>query len=245
MFRLLTTLRASRGVGLKGVHKIMSPMDMQDWIDLWNHGETPWDLGGVHPATGILWSKWQQLSGKKPPEITVLMPGAGSAYDAEIFLDSGALVVAIDLSQKAQKKAVAAFASFDKFQYEVGDMFHWQPKYPFDVIYDRAVFCAFDQVERARYVAYCADILAPDGWLLSPAAVREHGVAENPHNKHGMPPYYLPVNQVISEYQAASGGKFQLRWLAPLAKEENKEEKVISDHPYGLVMMIWQKSPYL
>ena len=215
----------------------MSPMDPQDWIDLWNQQETPWDLGGVHPATGVLWSKWQQLSGKPCSGTTVLMPGAGSAYDAELFLDSGASVVAIDLSQKAQEKAVAAFSSFsDRFQYEAGDMFHWQSKVPLDVIYDRAVFCAFDQVDRARYVAFCADILPPGGWMLSPAAVRSHGVEENPHKAHGMPPYYLPVNQVISEHQAASGGQLQLTWLAPF-------DKVISsDHPYGLVMMIWQKS---
>ena len=113
------------------------------WMKRWSDHHTPWDLKGPHPDTSYLWQEWQRITQKNTRSLKVAIPGAGSAHDAQIFLQDHCSVWAYDLAREAQKKAMNSFQSFENFHYILGDMFSQKPKPKVHLIFDRAVLCAF------------------------------------------------------------------------------------------------------
>lgn len=214
----------------------------EDWIAKWHSDETTWDLGGIHPGSSQLWSEWKTITGCDPSSTVVLMPGAGRAHDARLFLNDRSQVIACDLSSVARADAVATL-HHPNLSYHVGDLFEFHPKHmtsmnqnkQVDVIFDRAVLCAFHDQLRVRYVRWCAQQLESKKWFISIPFVRLSSGSETPypHQKTAtQPPFFLTVDQILDVFSSL----FDLVWMSPYPSP------LTSPNPYGEYLMIWQRS---
>jgi len=137
---------------------------MQDfWHDLWVRNETPWDLAGPHPKLGALLAMVQQKPGR------ALIPGCGRAHEAAPLIEAGYQVSAFDLSETAVAKAKEIHgAAIDFF---VADIFSKDSevfqKEPFDLIFDRAVWCALSPERQPKYIEKCHQLLVSRGLFAS------------------------------------------------------------------------------
>jgi hypothetical protein len=110
---------------------------------------TPWDAGGVPPRL-VEW-----LRGRAQP-MRVLIPGAGSGYEAALFAGHGHEVVAIDFSDAAVGAAAGRVRKADFFAY---------PERGFDLVYERAFLCALPRRLWPRWAERVAELVRPGGEL--------------------------------------------------------------------------------
>lgn len=142
-------------------------MTRVDWSKKWDEGETPWDLGGPHPATEYLTEELERmlprfLEGKK-----VLIPGAGRAHDSQVFLRKLAAVEAVDLSPKACELANKLYGSHASFSAICAEISDHVAESTYDVVFDRAMLCALSGQQRLAYVSAVTKGLKPGGVFLS------------------------------------------------------------------------------
>ncbi|WVZ61236.1 hypothetical protein U9M48_011143 [Paspalum notatum var. saurae] len=135
------------------------------WIRCWEEGVTPWDLGQPTPAVVDLVN-----SGTLPGDAaTVLVPGCGAGYDVVALSGAGRFVVGLDICetaiQKARQRAAADGSS--SFAFVAADFFTWEPPELFDLIFDYTFFCALHPSMRAAWGRRMAQLLKPDGELIT------------------------------------------------------------------------------
>lgn len=124
------------------------------WHERWAEKRTGWDLSGPHPLTSRLIEHVLKLS----PEIISgrwLIPGCGRAHDAIPLLEAGAShVTGRDLVPMAIDEAKATYPGVKNLSLECGNIFDVQrgEEGIFDGIFDRAMLCALNGDDRARYV---------------------------------------------------------------------------------------------
>jgi SAM-dependent methyltransferase len=122
------------------------------WDTRFHDGVTPWDAGGV-PAHFAAW-----LMGR-PSRLRVLIPGAGTGYEAGLFAEQGHDVVAIDFSEAAIEAAQRRghrVVKADFFAYgESG----------FDLVYERAFLCALPRRRWPEWAKRMAELVRPGGEL--------------------------------------------------------------------------------
>ena len=173
------------------------------WIDAWKSNNTPWDLHTPHPATRYLLNCALKSPFVKKHittdtnSLTVNIPGAGSANDAKVFLQSGFIVNALDISHTASIIANNTYINFKikkKFNYLVTDAITELPKYPADIIFDRAMFCALEPFERDNYLQSIVCSLKDNGVFLAIlfAKTDNSDFQENLQT----PPYIFDFNQI-------------------------------------------------
>jgi thiopurine S-methyltransferase len=140
-----------------------------DWEAKYAEDRTGWDLAGSHPhltdllalAKGHLPTHFQV--GEKEPK-RLLVPGCGLGHASSFFAKLGFSVLSIDLSSTAIQKATVQYGG-PSCKFVAGDFFSDQhssslPLSGFDIIYDRAMYCALDVAERARYFKKCSELLS-------------------------------------------------------------------------------------
>ncbi|CAN6297081.1 unnamed protein product [Urochloa humidicola] len=140
------------------------------WSRCWEEGVTPWDLGQPTPAVVEL-----VKSGTLPGGgATVLVPGCGAGYDVVALSGSGRFVIGLDICEtavaKATKWSAAAAPAGDNgslFTFVSADFFTWEPPELFDLIFDYTFFCAFHPSMRPAWAKRMADLLKPDGELIT------------------------------------------------------------------------------
>ncbi|CAL4928348.1 unnamed protein product [Urochloa decumbens] len=155
------------------------------WSRCWEEGVTPWDLGQPTPAVVEL-----VKSGTLPGGgATVLVPGCGAGYDVVALSGPGRFVVGLDICETAVAKAkkwsaAAAGADGDGslFAFVAADFFTWEPPERFDLIFDYTFFCAFHPSMRPAWAKRMADLLKPDGELITLMYLAEGQEAGPPFN---------------------------------------------------------------
>ncbi len=133
-------------------------MNDQYWQERWEKGETAWDMGSASPA---LTTYCEQLGDKG---LRILLPGAGSAYEADWLWHNGFRnVTVLDWSGKALEGIAARIPDFPKDQLIVGDFYALEGQ--FDLVLEQTFFCAQDPAKRPAYVMKMFTLLKPGGTL--------------------------------------------------------------------------------
>jgi hypothetical protein len=114
---------------------------------------TPWDAGGVPAAV-------REFLAREPAKLRVLIPGCGSAYEARAFTEAGHDVVAIDFSAAAIDAARRVLGELERILV-FGDFFEFDFGAPFDLVYERAFFCALPRAHWPRWAGRVAEVLRP------------------------------------------------------------------------------------
>ncbi|KAF8708757.1 hypothetical protein HU200_030144 [Digitaria exilis] len=152
------------------------------WSRCWEEGVTPWDLGQPTPAVVEL-----AKSGTLPGDAaTILVPGCGAGYDVVALSGPGRFVVGLDICETAVAKAKqwseAAAADGSLFAFVAADFFTWEPPELFDLIFDYTFFCAFHPSMRPAWAKRMADLLKPNGELITLMYLAEGQEAGPPFN---------------------------------------------------------------
>jgi hypothetical protein len=119
------------------------------WDSRFRSGATPWDAGGVPPRL----VEWLRL---RAQPMRVLIPGAGTGYEAALFAGQGHEVVAIDFSDAAVEAAAGRVQKADFFTY---------PERGFDLVYERAFLCALPPRLWAQWAHRVGELVRPGGEL--------------------------------------------------------------------------------
>ena len=129
------------------------------WTSRYATGETGWDIGYVSTP---LREYFDQLSDR---QISILIPGAGNAYEAEYLIEKGfSNVTVCDLSETPLNNLASRIKNREGLSLVKADFFSLQGKY--DLIVEQTFFCALDPSLRKAYFLKMAELLAPGGKLV-------------------------------------------------------------------------------
>lgn len=133
-------------------------LDQDYWNGRYLEGETGWDVG--YPSTPLK-TYIDQLSNK---ELRILIPGCGSAYEAEYLWKNGFRnTFVIDFAPEALKRFSERVPEFPKAQLIQGDFFEHEGKY--DLVMEQTFFCAISPKLRSKYAESTAKMLKTGGKL--------------------------------------------------------------------------------
>ncbi len=128
------------------------------WTERYKANDIPWDTGGV--TTPIK----EYIDHLEDVNTRILIPGAGSAYEAEYCRKKGfENVYVVDLSKEALDRLAGRCPGFQKEHLLHQDFFTMEGE--FDLILEQTFFCALPPVLRPDYVRKMNDLLAPGGYL--------------------------------------------------------------------------------
>jgi hypothetical protein len=172
------------------------------WASRWRDLDTPWDMGRPHPN---LESLWNAAKDHAPERARVYIPACGRAHEGAWFASKGHEVVAEDIVPEAIGEARKLYGAIAGLELRVGDLFEVRPedREAFDVVFDRAAFCAFPPSEWERYTDAAAARLKRGGLFLSLPFVKS---ADPPPQG---PPFYIPKE----EWRKLASKKFSVIFL--------------------------------
>lgn len=133
------------------------------WEKCWSEDVTPWDLGRVTPVVADLVERNDLPTGR------ALVPGCGSGYDVLALASPTRHVVGLDLSVTAIKRAYQVLTEnhASSVEFVCTDFFTYKPDASFDLILDYTFFCALEPSLRPLWASKMAELLAPDGELIT------------------------------------------------------------------------------
>ncbi len=135
----------------------MTALDRQFWNEKYKNDQTRWDLGEVSPP---LKKYIDQLDNRSQ---SILIPGAGNAYEAAYLLENGfEAVTVIDIAPRLVQKLNSQFQD-DNITIVEGDFFDHDGNY--DLILEQTFFCALPPQKREAYIKKMRDLLNPNGRL--------------------------------------------------------------------------------
>ncbi|XP_020248249.1 probable thiol methyltransferase 2 [Asparagus officinalis] len=140
------------------------PASADGWEKSWEKGVTPWDLGQPTPVVLHL------LETGTLPKGRILVPGCGTGYDVVAMASPDRHVLGLDISSTAVKKAnewSSSLPNANYFNFLAADFFTWQPMELFDMVFEYTFFPAIDPCMRPSWAKKMADILKPDGELIT------------------------------------------------------------------------------
>ena len=137
----------------------MIDLDKQYWERRWEEHQTGWDIGS---ASTPLVQYFEQLTDKS---ITILIPGCGNAYEAEVLIEMGFKnTFVIDISKKALESFKERFPTFPIAHMFCEDFFSHQKQY--DLILEQTFFCALNPNLREKYCLKASSLLKDNGRLV-------------------------------------------------------------------------------
>jgi thiopurine S-methyltransferase len=136
-----------------------SRFDKDFWTAKYRANELGWDMGSVSPP---IKNYIDQLEDR---DISILIPGAGNAYEAEYLHNEGfSDVDVLDISADPLKNLSLRVPDFPEEHLIQSDFFEWQRTY--DLILEQTFFCALDPKLRQAYAKKMNDLLNPGGKLV-------------------------------------------------------------------------------
>tara|TARA_R110000850_G_scaffold277086_1_gene422487 strand:+ start:235880 stop:236476 length:597 start_codon:yes stop_codon:yes gene_type:complete len=133
-------------------------LDRDFWEDKYSKENTGWDIGSVSPP---LMGYIDQLKDK---ELSILIPGAGNAYEAEYLFRQGFKNIdVVDLAAQPLKNLQKRVPDFPQEQLIQADFFDLKKKY--DLILEQTFFCALNPALRSAYAKKIHELLEPGGKL--------------------------------------------------------------------------------
>jgi len=165
------------------------------WDEKYADNKTGWDIGYISTP---LQSYFDQIKNK---EISILIPGAGNAYEAEYLFNNGFRnVTIIDIAVQPLLNLKHRIPQIeDKFLVQE-DFFDHKGSY--DLIIEQTFFCALDPCLRVAYAKKMKELLKLDGKLV--------GVLFNRSFNHDGPPF----GGSIVEYENIFIRYFNIRTLS-------------------------------
>lgn len=128
------------------------------WTLRYLEGNTGWDIG--YPSTPIK----TYIDTIVDKQITILIPGAGNAYEAEYLHQQGFKnVYVLDISEVPLEQFKQRVPEFPESHLILQDFFEHQGQY--DLIIEQTFFCALHPALRERYALHMHALLKPDGVL--------------------------------------------------------------------------------
>lgn len=134
-------------------------LDQTFWNSCYEENQTGWDMGKISPPLKAYIDQLHDTS------ISVLIPGAGNAYEADYLLQKGfqhitVVDIAPTLVQRLQKK----HAGINEISIIQGDFFDLSGQ--FDLILEQTFFCALPPKLRPNYVSQMSKLLSEKGKLV-------------------------------------------------------------------------------
>jgi SAM-dependent methyltransferase len=157
------------------------------WEQRFAEGNTPWDRGAVNPQLDT----WLAAGALKPCRI--LVPGCGSGHEVAALAAARFDVTALDYSAEAIARTRGKLdAEGLKATVVEADALAWQPKKPFDAIYEQTCLCALYPDLWRAYADQLHRWLTPSGKLFAlfvqfPRPAAGDGAIEGP-------PYHCDIN---------------------------------------------------
>lgn len=129
------------------------------WEQKWRTHQTGWDIGYASPAL------LEFMSGYKNKDASILIPGCGNAYEAEVLADQGFKnITVLDFALEAIQKVEAKLNSRKEIRILHQDFFSHSGKY--DLILEQTFFCAINPERRKELVEKMATLLNDNGqWV--------------------------------------------------------------------------------
>ena len=129
------------------------------WSSKYQEGQTGWDMGEVSPP---IKAYIDQLTNK---DLSILIPGAGNAYEAAYLFEQGFTdVTVLDLAKEPLDNFKKRIPDFPKSNLVQQDFF--QHKGHYDLILEQTFFCALDPSLRMSYIDKMKSLLKQHGKLV-------------------------------------------------------------------------------
>lgn len=137
----------------------MNELDVTFWSDKYQTNDTGWDIG--YASTPIK-TYIEQLDDK---EKTILIPGCGNGYEAELLHKLGFKnVFVLDIATKPLENFSQRVPSFPKENLICANFFNFDMQ--FDLILEQTFFCALQPTLRKDYVKKMHQLLKDNGKLV-------------------------------------------------------------------------------
>ncbi|MCD6069052.1 MAG: Thiopurine S-methyltransferase [Bacteroidetes bacterium] len=137
---------------------MVSNIDHDYWSKRYQTADTGWDVG--HVSTPLK-EYFDQLNTK---ELSILIPGAGNAWEAEYLHHRGfPNVYLLDIAEEPIAAFKKRVPDFDPAHCLQEDFFKHSGQY--DLIVEQTFFCALDPALRSAYVDKMSTLLKPGGKL--------------------------------------------------------------------------------
>jgi len=134
----------------------MSRLTSSYWTNRYQQGYTGWDIGEASPAL-IAYCEGQAR------ESSILIPGAGNAYEWQALKDMGfEHVTVLDYSEIPIQRLRERYPDHAE-HFVCADFFEYAGS--FDLILEQTFFCALEPKLRPKYVQQVKSLLAKDGAL--------------------------------------------------------------------------------
>lgn len=140
---------------------IDSNQEKNYWTQRYQDGNTGWDLGTISTP---LKTYIDQLTNK---EISILIPGAGNAYEAAYLHEQGFTNVwVLDISEIPLQQLAKRIPSFPLRHLVQANFFEHTGSY--DLILEQTFFCSFEptKVNRSLYAVQMSKLLKTNGKLV-------------------------------------------------------------------------------
>lgn len=140
---------------------------VEPWQNRWDTNQTGWDQGGPHPYLPALLEAVNALF-PQPTGATIYAPGCGRAHNEAALATLGYNVTAEDFVQRAIDEARALYATCPRLTLRQADAFcvESSEEASYDMIFDRAMYCAIQPKFRGDYVTAIMKRLKPNGLLF-------------------------------------------------------------------------------
>lgn len=134
------------------------PLDQKFWDGQYQANQTGWDLGKASPPLVDL------IDSVENKDTSILIPGAGNAYEAAYLLQQGFTnVTIVDIAPTVVEKLQQQYAGNPNIKIVLDDFFNHQGKY--DLIIEQTFFCALPPYMRQKYVWKMDQLLSEKGML--------------------------------------------------------------------------------
>ncbi len=134
-------------------------LDQEFWSQKYQSNQLGWDIGEVSPP---IKAYIDQLIDK---DVSILIPGAGNAYEAAYLLEQGFKnVTVLDIAEEPLANLKERVPSFPEQQILQEDFFIHGGQY--DLIFEQTFFCALDPSLRVDYIDKMKSLLKPKGKLV-------------------------------------------------------------------------------
>ena len=134
-------------------------LDQDFWSKKYQSNQLGWDIGTV--STPIK----KYIDQLKAKDISILIPGAGNAYEAAYLFEQGFTDVSIvDIAKEPLDNFRKSVPGFPRDKIIQEDFFRHEGEY--DLILEQTFFCALDPSLRVDYIDKMKDLLKTNGKLV-------------------------------------------------------------------------------
>ena len=204
------------GLAAGGISSSSAEFAAKRWFDIWEGGLKPGERFDARSPSPALWKLIQE---DKIPNGRALIPGCGRGYDVAALASPHRYALGIDIVDKAVDDANTYLQSLpDNVRPPTGqgevkvrnffDLPTSKLEDKWNFVYDYTFLCALDPSIRKNWAAKMAELVHPNGELLTLV----YPISET---KEGGPPFRVSLQVVRELLEPVGFRSFQLEMLPP------------------------------